>query len=116
MHRGTQFFIYTFEVNTADFVIGSHRTIKVEGDITCLAIGPGYIALVGIWRAGQAFLGKVRLKSTGDHETLETIDLVNISEGKSPILAPPWHSTTARTIGVLSTMSLTFCSPVERGY
>lgn len=79
---GGGFQIHTFQVDFGNRSLSRTQTFAVDGDVTCLAFGPGHSVLAGIWKDGRALLGRGPPQlSTG----LRTADLAvaDISQGKN---------------------------------
>ncbi|KAK0643484.1 mono-functional DNA-alkylating methyl methanesulfonate N-term-domain-containing protein [Cercophora newfieldiana] len=77
-HTDAQYRVHTFRLDMTRLFVTRHRTIDVDGDITCLAMGAGNTVLVGVWKDGRAVLGKTILQpeSVGnDTDALEVADL-----------------------------------------
>ncbi|KAK3936369.1 mono-functional DNA-alkylating methyl methanesulfonate N-term-domain-containing protein [Diplogelasinospora grovesii] len=73
-HVGTRFQLHTFRIDAAQLSLVHRQTIDVNGEITCLSIGPGYTLLVGIWREGRPFLARSKSQDASS-DVLEMIDL-----------------------------------------
>jgi len=82
-HTEMQYHIHTFRLDMASLTITRHRTIRVDGDVTCLSIGAGHNILAGVWKDGRAFLGKSPLQSAADGVAIDVLEMVDIHRGKN---------------------------------
>lgn len=79
---GTQFQIHLFKVDLAHATLTHVQTIDVDGDVTCLALGPDHTVLAGIWTGSQAYLVWGSLQ--------QPLNCLDLSECKLP-LVPTLH-------------------------
>jgi hypothetical protein len=82
---GTQFQIHLFNVDLAHLRLTHVQTIDADGDVTCLALGPGHAILAGIWTGSQAYLAWGSLQQ----QPLDGLHMIDLSECK-PTLVPPF--------------------------
>ena len=85
---GTQFQIHLFKVNLTHLTLTHVQTIDVEGDVTCLALGPDHTVLAGIWTGSQAYLAWGSLQQ----QPLDGLHMIDLSECKLT-LVPILHLT-----------------------
>jgi hypothetical protein len=53
---GTQFQIHSFRIDVATLALEYVQTAEVQGEVTCLAVGPNFAVLAGIWKDGRPLL------------------------------------------------------------
>ena len=78
---GGGFQIHTFKVDFDNSSLSRAQTFAVDGDVTCLAFGPGHAVLAGIWKGGRALLGRGPPQLSTDLGTTD-LAMVDISQGK----------------------------------
>lgn len=87
-HTGTRFCIHVLETDWDRQSVSRVRIINVNGDVTSLFLGAAHNVLAGVWRAGQAFLGKsFPISSVTNSDAFEELEMMDLSQGELSTLA-----------------------------
>ncbi|KAL2267512.1 hypothetical protein VTJ83DRAFT_4789 [Remersonia thermophila] len=74
-HTGSQFRIHVFKVDRSLLAFTPMRAIDVDGEVTCLALGPDYTLLAGIRQGTRSLLGIGSLRQPTTR--LRLVDLID---------------------------------------
>ena len=84
-HTDAQFQIHVFKADPDLLTLAHAQTIDVEGEVTCLSLGPNYTILAGIRKNAQTFLTWGSLQ-----QPFNGLQMINLTECKpSSLLSPP---------------------------
>ncbi|KAK0619881.1 mono-functional DNA-alkylating methyl methanesulfonate N-term-domain-containing protein [Immersiella caudata] len=79
-HTEAQYHIHTLRVDLERLSFTPLRSIAINGDVTCLAIGPGNTVLVGVWREGRPFLSRAPIEPSTDENDPGLVDTWDLNQ------------------------------------
>ncbi|KAL1838353.1 hypothetical protein VTJ49DRAFT_2784 [Mycothermus thermophilus] len=77
-HTGPQFRIHVFKVDRSQLLLTLAFAIDIDGEVTCLALGPDYTLLAGLRQGPRTLLGLGSL-----HQPPSELKLVPLTDGRS---------------------------------
>jgi hypothetical protein len=85
-HTDAQFQIHVFKADPDLLTLTHAQTIDVDGEVTCLSLGPDYTIMAGLWKSSQTLLALGSLQQ----QPFNGLQMINLTECKpSSLLSLP---------------------------
>lgn len=86
-HTNANFEVHVFRIDTRTFTLQHLRTVNIDGEITCLALGHDGTAFAGVRLNSHTFLARIL-----PEPLTEGFEVTNLTRCGCPLFVPPTTS------------------------